>query len=85
MDQAIAVLTAMVERDARILKDPEPLIAGSQLAKSSVNILVCVWVGKNDHWTVRLKTTKAIKDSLDAAGIGIPFPCRTVYMVSDKD
>ena len=85
MDQAIAVLTAMVERDSRILKDPAPLITVSELADSSVNILVRFWVGKDDYWTVRFETTKAIKDSLDAAGIGIPFPSRTVYMVGDKD
>jgi len=85
MDEAMAALTAMVERDSRILKYPEPLITVSELADSSVNILVRIWVGKDDYWTVLFETTKAIKDSLDAAGIGIPFPCRTVYMVSDKD
>ncbi len=85
MDKAMAALTAMVERDSRILKDPAPLITVSELADSSVNILVRFWVGKDDYWTVLFETTKAIKDSLDSAGIGIPFPCRTVYMVGAKD
>jgi small conductance mechanosensitive channel len=66
--------------DDRILKDPAPQIAVSELADSSVNFVVRPWVKSDDYWAVYFDTTENMKRRLDAEGIGIPFPQRDVHM-----
>ena len=49
---AKSVLLEIINKDSRILKDPEPLIVVGELADSSVNIIVRVWVNSDDYWNV---------------------------------
>lgn len=44
------------------------------LGDSAINWQVRVWAPTSDYWAVKEKLTEAIKNELDAAGIGIPFP-----------
>lgn len=68
------VITSILEADTRVLKDPAPVIAVSELADSSVNLVVRPWVKSADYWAVKWDTTEAIKTRFDAEGIEIPFP-----------
>jgi small conductance mechanosensitive channel len=74
MKKAHQVLTKLVSEESRILKDPTPQIAVSELADSSVNFVVRPWVNAADYWAVKFDLTEAIKDAFDAEGIEIPFP-----------
>ncbi len=56
------------------LADPPPAIVLGELADSSVNWTVRLWVNTGDFWPVKDKLTERVKNALDAAGIGIPFP-----------
>lgn len=51
------------------------------LGDSSVNWQVRVWCRPADYWGVREQLTEAAKESLDAAGISIPFPQMDVNVV----
>ena len=78
--QAKNVLADIVKKEKRILKDPEPLIAVSELADSSVNFIVRPWVKTEDYSGVRYALTEAVKLRFDKEGISIPYPQQDVYM-----
>ncbi len=63
-----------------VLKDPAPVIAVSELADSSVNLVVRPWVKSGDYWTVHFELTETIKQEFDANEISFPFPQRDVHM-----
>ena len=75
-----AVLETVIKANTGILQSPEPLIAVAELADSSVNLVVRPWVNGPDYWRVRFELMEAIKNSLDDAGIEIPFPQMDVHM-----
>ncbi|WP_339738883.1 mechanosensitive ion channel domain-containing protein [uncultured Sunxiuqinia sp.] len=73
-DQAKSVLTAIIEADSRILKDPAPFIVLSELADSSVNITVRVWAQAADYWAIKFDFTEQVYKEFPKAGLNIPFP-----------
>ena len=73
-------LEEILAADDRILKDPAPQVAVSELADSSVNFVVRPWVNSADYWDVMFDVTEAIKLTFDEKGISIPFPQRDVHM-----
>lgn len=77
-----SVLEAILEDDARILKDPAYTVAVSELADSSVNFVVRPWVNGADYWGVRFDLTEKIKLRFDEEGISIPFPQRSLHIVN---
>ena len=75
-----SVLEDLVQSDGRVLKDPAPTIAVSELADSSVNFVVRPWVRTSDYWPTYFALTEAIKKRFDQEGISIPFPQRDVHV-----
>lgn len=73
-------LDELVRSDSRILVDPEPVVAVSELADSSVNFVVRPWVKTEDYWAVRWDLTERIKLGFDQRGFNFPFPSQDVYM-----
>ena len=78
--QAKKILTDIVKKDKRILDDPAPVIAVSELADSSVNFVVRPWVKTEDYWGVYFDLTEAVKLRFDNEGISIPYPQQDVHM-----
>ena len=78
------VLEDVLSRDGRILDEPAPTIAVLELADSSVNFAVRPWVKTADYWDVYFSVTEDVKKSLDADGIGIPFPQRDVHLYEER-
>lgn len=74
------ILQELLDRDERILKDPEPVIAVSELADSSVNLVVRPWVRTDEYWDVYWSLMEAVKLRFDEEGISIPYPQRDVYV-----
>lgn len=77
------VLTEIIEADERVLKDPAPVIAVSELADSSVNFIVRPWVNSADYWAVLWDTTEAVKVRFDEENISIPYPQMDVHVSKD--
>jgi len=50
------------------------------LGDSSVNWVVRFWCRTADYWGVKEELTRAVKQHLDEAGIGIPFPQMDVHV-----
>lgn len=78
--KARELIEATMAADARILKDPAPQVAVSELADSSVNFVVRPWCNKEDYWGVRFAMMEQIKQSFDQNGISIPYPQQDVHM-----
>lgn len=80
IDKAKASILNVINANDLILKDPEPFIAVSELADSSVNFAVRVWVKSADYWTVHFYMHEKVKKEFDNNNISIPFPQRDVHM-----
>ncbi len=80
ISQARGVITGLIDSDGRILKEPAPLVVVSELADSSVNFTVRVWVASGDYWGVYFDLTERAKVAFDAAGISIPYPQTDVHL-----
>ena len=78
--KAKAVLQRLVAEDSRSLADPAPMIVVSELADSSVNFTVRVWVNAADYWGLYFDLTEKVKLTFDREGISIPFPQSDVHM-----
>lgn len=74
--QAIALIERLLAEDARILKEPAACVAVSELAESSVNLIIRPWVKTGDYWAVRWHLIQRIHAACAEAGISIPFPQR---------
>ena len=74
------LLKEIVDADARVMRDPAPLIKLHQLAESSVNFAVRVWALQKDYWDVYWDITRAVKIRFDEAGIKIPYPQRELHV-----
>lgn len=78
--KAIGIARAALDDDARVLKNPAPVVAVLELADSSVNLAIRPWVASAAYWDVRFALQREIKQRFDAAGITIPFPQREVVL-----
>jgi small conductance mechanosensitive channel len=82
LKQTKEVLNKVLSEESRILKDPEPTVAVSELGDSAVNLVVRPWVKTEDYWPVNFTLTENIKLALDEANISIPYPQRDIHIVS---
>lgn len=80
VDKAYEVLKRLISGDDRILSDPEPFMAVSELADSSVNIVVRVWVNAADYWGVHFRMNEEVYKTFDKEGLNIPFPQTDVHL-----
>jgi small conductance mechanosensitive channel len=80
ISNAIAVVNAVLSKDSRVLSDPEPVVAVSELADSSVNLVVRPWCRKEDYWGLRFDLTRRLKEELEQGGCSIPYPQHDVHL-----
>lgn len=80
LKKAQTLLTKIVEKHDAVLDKPEAVVAVNELGASSVDFIVRPWVKTADYWTTRWDLLQTIKQELDKAGIGIPFPQRDVNL-----
>lgn len=84
MKDAKDALMKVITSDPRVLKDPAPLVAVSELGDSSVNLVCRPWCSPTDYWGVYFDTVEKGKLELEKAGITIPFPQRDIHIYEEK-
>lgn len=84
MDQAMQIAREVLEADERVLEDPAPQIAVSELGDSSVNIIVRPWTAKENYWDLKFDITKRIKERYDEEGLSIPYPQRDIHLFQEN-
>lgn len=85
VNKAYEVLKSIIDSDERILRDPEPFMAVSELANSSVNIVTRSWVNSADFWPVKFDMLKKVYEKFDEAGLNIPFPQMDVHLHQEEE
>ncbi|MEQ6120904.1 mechanosensitive ion channel domain-containing protein [Reichenbachiella sp. MALMAid0571] len=80
VEKAKTVIRNLLDDDKRILQDPEPFIAVSALADSSVNFTVRVWVEAADYWSVFFSFNENVYKTFGNEGLNIPFPQMDVHV-----
>lgn len=78
-DRVQKVLLSIIEADKRILPTPAPFIELGELAASSVNIKIRVWVKSSDYWDVFFNMNQTVYATFNKEGINFPFPQLTVH------
>jgi len=84
LTKAKGILEEILASHPKVLKDPEPTVAVSELGDSSVNFVVRPWVQAEDYWTVWFDVTQQTKERFDAQGVSIPFPQRDVHLFQEQ-
>ncbi len=79
-DKAKEVLLGMMDDDSRILKDPAPFVAVSELADSSVNFTVRGWVEAANYWGVFFDLNERVYKEFEKHGLNIPYPQMDVHV-----
>lgn len=79
--KAMDVLARLMQADDRALKDPAPAVMVSNLGDSSVDITMRVWAKGSDFWGLKADLTRQAKESIEAAGMSIPYPQSDVHMI----
>ena len=85
VDQVIALFQEVVEADERVLKEMGIQIGLNELAASSLNFVVRCWSKSSDLQNVYWDLLKNFKRTLDANGIGIPYPQMDVHLHQVKN
>ena len=82
---AMRTIQDVLSADSRVLADPAPVVAVSELADSSVNFVVRPWCSRDDYWELRWDLQRVLKERLEAAGCSIPYPQRDVHLYRSHD
>ena len=77
--RAKEVLRAILAADARVLAEPEPVVAVGELGESSVDLFVRPWVAASEYWPLRFDLLERIKQTFDEKEITIPYPQRVLH------
>jgi small conductance mechanosensitive channel len=77
----LASLRELVASNARVLRDPAPLVQIVALAESAIHIAVKPWVSVADLGAVVDELSRAIVEDCRRRGISIPLPQREVRLI----
>lgn len=79
------VLVEFAKSHDKVLADPAPDVIVTELADSSVNLMLRAWVKTGDWAQTKSDLLEAVHAGLPKAGYSIPFPQRDVHLqVSEK-
>ncbi len=80
LDKAIKIAIDVMKNCELVVSDPEPSVAITELADSSINLQLRPWAKTDDYWTVKGEITKRIYEAYEKNGIEIPFPQMDVHL-----
>jgi small conductance mechanosensitive channel len=83
LKKARRVIESVLAADKRILSQPAPLVAVSEMADSSMDFAVRPWVKTDDYWPVRFDLTEKLKVVLEEQGFTIPFATQEILIKTD--
>lgn len=78
--KARRVIENVLAAETRLLREPAPVVAVSEMAASSIDLVVRPWVKVADYWNVRFDLVEKLKVSLEEHGLTIPFPQRDIHI-----
>lgn len=85
LSQTKDVIQKVIDAEERVLTEHDTTIGVSELADSSVNLVVRPWVKSADYWPVYFSLLENIKVALDEAGIEIPYPQMSLHVNKEEN
>jgi small conductance mechanosensitive channel len=82
IEEAIGLVKDILQKNARVLKDPAPGVGVAGLGESSVLIAVRPWTTVENYGAAGGEINRAILEAFRSKGIEIPFPQREVRVIS---
>ncbi|HSI90675.1 MAG TPA: mechanosensitive ion channel domain-containing protein [Adhaeribacter sp.] len=82
--KAREIITDLIDADPRIMKDPAPKIAVSDIAGTAVNMVVRVWVNRPDYWDVFFAMQENVKDEFEKNNFMAPVTVRELVNQPEK-
>ncbi len=79
-DKAKALLARFLAEDKRVLSQPAPTIELTNLADSSVQILVRAWVNSGDFWGVFVDMNERVYKEFGSHQLSFPFPQMDIHI-----
>ena len=84
IEKAKAVIERFLDSNPHVLKEPGYTVMTKELADSSVNLRILVWIDRKEYFTAYDSIVTGIKEALDREGIEIPFPQVVVHIENEK-
>ena len=78
LPHGIKILQELLNGNELVLKDPAPQVLVADLADSSVNLTLRFWTANENYWTAYWKVKAQLKETIESAGLNIPFPQRVI-------
>lgn len=78
LDDVERVLMEVVDRNTQCLEEPEPRVYFKSFDDSQITVQLSVWLRTEGYIEVTSDVVREVKAAFDAAGIGFPFPQRTL-------
>lgn len=86
IEQIRQVVLGAVNKIPNILKQPSPFVIFNSMGDFALNFTVYAWVNSyTERFDTKNALNQAIYESLNAEGIGIPFPTRKLYVATAAD
>ena len=88
--KVIAVIATLTTADNKTIMIPNARVDGGNITNYSsketrrVNLVMRMRAKTTDYWGVYFDATESVKQRLDEAGIGIPYPQRDVHLYEYK-
>jgi len=83
LGHAMETIREVLDEEERVLDDPEPQVAVSDMGDSAIGIVVRPWVETSNYWPTRFALTQALKERLESAGCSFPYPQRDVHLFQE--
>lgn len=84
IEKAKRIITEILERNDKVLREPAPTVRADGLGDSAVNLIVRPWCRSSDFGALKDELIREIKEGLERARIAIPFPQLDVHVVSQS-
>ncbi|PAW72324.1 MAG: mechanosensitive ion channel protein MscS [Pedosphaera sp. Tous-C6FEB] len=85
INQAVAIVRAVLAANPRVLKNPEAIVGVCALADSSVNLAIKPWVKVGDYGAAAAEINQRVLEEFRKQGIEIPFPQREIRVLNTSE
>ena len=84
-EKAKKIIEKSIENNLYVLHNENNIVRVAALSASSVDIIVRVWVHKDNYWQLNYDMLEQIKAEFDKEGITIPYPQLVVTQKKDEN
>jgi small conductance mechanosensitive channel len=85
LNRALALISEILARNPRVLKDPAPAIGTAMLGDSSIVIAIKPWTSVTDFGPAGGEINKALIERFREAKINMPFPQREIRLLPGSE